>query len=206
MDERFDQLVATNKRANEVAGEDPLNAPQIGCPKVVYENPYQRIYRVDADFGEFTKNYFVSDTGHRAGVLVVDRGMVLLVRQYRLLLNGLSWEIPGGKVDEGEAPEGAAVRECLEETGTRCLNLRPLVFYHKGLDTAYNPTHIFLAEEISESHEPDGVHFEEVSGWEWVPLDRCVEMIFNQEIVDCLTIVALLAHQSRKGQQVQTHR
>jgi mutator protein MutT len=27
------------------------------------------------------------------------------------------WEFPGGKVHEGESPENAAIRECLEETG-----------------------------------------------------------------------------------------
>jgi 8-oxo-dGTP diphosphatase len=27
------------------------------------------------------------------------------------------WEFPGGKIEQGETPEAAAVRECLEETG-----------------------------------------------------------------------------------------
>jgi mutator protein MutT len=27
------------------------------------------------------------------------------------------WEFPGGKVEQGESPADAAIRECLEETG-----------------------------------------------------------------------------------------
>jgi 8-oxo-dGTP diphosphatase len=36
------------------------------------------------------------------------------------------WEFPGGKIEPGETPESAAVRECLEETG---LAVEPLHRY-----------------------------------------------------------------------------
>jgi 8-oxo-dGTP diphosphatase len=36
------------------------------------------------------------------------------------------WEFPGGKIEPGETPEAAAVRECLEETG---LQVQPLFRY-----------------------------------------------------------------------------
>ena len=42
---------------------------------------------------------------------------VLLVRQYRHAAGGYLWELPAGSVDDGEAPEAAALRECQEELG-----------------------------------------------------------------------------------------
>jgi 8-oxo-dGTP diphosphatase len=51
---------------------------------------------------------------------------VAVVRNHRQFLVGLRpagaslagyWEFPGGKIQVGETPEQAAVRECLEETG-----------------------------------------------------------------------------------------
>jgi 8-oxo-dGTP diphosphatase len=33
------------------------------------------------------------------------------------------WEFPGGKIERGETPEAAAVRECLEETGVEAAPL-----------------------------------------------------------------------------------
>lgn len=169
--------------------------PVISERQLVYENPYQQVYSVKANFGSFSKEYFVTDTGQRAGVVAMNDGNVLLVRQYRLLINDLSWEIPGGKVDPGETPEAAAVRECLEETGIRCFNTQQLMFYHPGLDTRHNPTHLFYSENTSEEPEDLEIHPDEVTASEWVPLDRCLEMIFNGQIVDSFTIIGLLAYQ-----------
>lgn len=44
-------------------------------------------------------------------------GEIVLVWQYRFGTDALSLEIPGGVIDPGEAPEVAARRELLEETG-----------------------------------------------------------------------------------------
>jgi 8-oxo-dGTP diphosphatase len=53
--------------------------------------------------------------GDRACAVVVEEGKLLMVRQtYR----GQSfWTFPGGAIEPGETPEGAAVREVQEETG-----------------------------------------------------------------------------------------
>lgn len=172
--------------------------PKIGPRQLTYEDRHQKIYRINADFGSFTKEYFVRDVGHRAGVLVVHDGAVLLVRQYRLLINDYSWEIPGGKVDEGETPETAAARECLEETGIQCSALRPLVDFHPGLDISYNPTHVFYVEEFVETgkaHSDPG----EVVHQEWVPLERCMEMIFSNQIMESLSMIAILTYKTLKN-------
>ncbi|GGX40359.1 NUDIX hydrolase [Streptomyces noursei] len=51
-----------------------------------------------------------------AAAVIVRDGRVLLVR--RAVEEGdLRWQFPAGKVEAGESPEQAAVRETLEETG-----------------------------------------------------------------------------------------
>ncbi|WP_256220765.1 NUDIX hydrolase [Streptomyces sp. CC53] len=50
-----------------------------------------------------------------AAVVVQDR-RVLLVRR-RVAEGALSWQLPAGKIELGETPEEAAVRETHEETG-----------------------------------------------------------------------------------------
>ena len=59
-----------------------------------------------------------------AAALVDADGRVLVQRRARAPLAGL-WEFPGGKLEPGEAPEAALVRELAEELGisteTACL-------------------------------------------------------------------------------------
>ena len=160
---------------------------------VVYEDRNQRIDRVVARFDGFEKEYLVSDFGERAGVLVVRDGAVLMVRPYRLLINGLSHEIPGGAVDPGETPAESAARECAEETGVLCRDLRPLLDYYPGLDTNRNRTYVFCSTDSSDTGDF-------VPGSRtWIPLQTCLDMIFKNQILDALTVTAILAFSAKTG-------
>ncbi len=170
-------------------------APRIGPGEIVYRTRYQRIARVRADFPDVTKEYFVTEFGERVGVVPVRDGAVLLVRQYRLIPRGLSWEIPGGGLDAGEDPESAVRRECLEEAGVAVRSLVPLLSYHLGLDTLWNPTYLFYTEDFEElQHLPAKG---EVAERAWVSLPRVREMIRRGEIQDSMSLLALLALQMR---------
>lgn len=48
-----------------------------------------------------------------------DQGRILLQKRLDPMILGAheKWEFPGGRIDYGEAPEEAVVRECLEEIG-----------------------------------------------------------------------------------------
>ena len=69
----------------------------------------------------------------QAGQLFIQR------RPENGLLGGL-WEFPGGKVEQGESPEQAAVREVEEETGWQIRLLEPL----RPIDHAYSHFRITL--------------------------------------------------------------
>lgn len=165
--------------------------------QTTYQTRFFEIYHSRADFGPFTKDYFVVNFGPRGGIVAVRENSVLLVRQYRYLVDGLSWELPGGTIDDGESPERGAVRECYEETGVICRDLRPLVVYYPGLDNVDNRTTIWYSENI-EPKSPFVRNEEEVREIAWVPLQQCMEMIFKQEILDAMSVTGLLAYHHQR--------
>lgn len=120
--------------------------------------------------------------------MVVQNGNVLLTRQYRLIINDLSYEIPGGNIEKGESSEAAAMRECLEETGIQCFNLRQLIRYHLSLDISKNYTHVFCTEQSRRAENSDSANYV------WIPLADCIRMVVEGRIQDSLSIIALLVY------------
>ncbi len=165
-------------------------------PKIVHQNPFYKISLVQIDFGDFKKDYYISDFGQRVGILLFREGQVLLTRQYRFVIDDLAWEIPGGAVDEQESIEEAALRECYEETGAHCRNLKKLISYQQSLDIIRTPTHIFYTDEFVEDPEhkksPD-----EVARCQWIDFEECFKMIDMGEIVDGFTILGLMTYKNK---------
>jgi len=176
--------------------------PVKGKPQVVYRNKYSYVYSQKVNFGTFSKEYFVTYFGEKAGILVVKKDAVLLVRQYRLLINGLSYEIPGGKVDAGEDPRKAAIRECEEETGIRCRNLVPLLNFQYSPEAVYSPNYLFYTKDFTAVRTFLPVPGE-VSAIDWVKIPRCLKMIEKGQIGDILSMLAVLYYSHKKAKEVK---
>ena len=77
------------------------------------------------------------DIVHHTGsvvILAVDESgsepHVLLERQYRHAVKDYMWELPAGRIDEGENELAAAKRELLEETGYRAKSWRRILKFY----------------------------------------------------------------------------
>src|SRR5882724_5045609 len=92
--------------------------------KVAYEGPafWVTTDEVLEPSGVRTRRDIVRHSGSVV-VLAVEETksgpQVLLEQQYRHAAQQYLWELPAGRIDEGEKPLAAAKRELLEETGYR---------------------------------------------------------------------------------------
>ena len=103
-----------------------------------------------------------------AGVAAVDNaGRVLLIWRHRFITDSWGWEIPLGKVEEGESPIQAAAREFEEETGWRAGPLRHLIDVQPTPGISDSRHHVYVASTATQVGEPDGIESERT---EWIPL------------------------------------
>ena len=138
---------------------------------------------------------------HPGGVSVValgEDGCIPLVRQFRYPFQTQLWELPAGKLEPGEEPLPAAMRELSEETGLEAERWTELCMLYATPGYCTEKLYLYLAEGLHQgTAHPDPNEFLDVAR---VPLDEVLAMISRGEIHDAKTVVgALQADRLRRG-------
>ena len=109
-----------------------------------------------------------------AGAVVLRRGReVLLVHRPKYD----DWSFPKGKVDRGEHPLAAAVREVEEETGLRVRLGRPLGDQHYEVNGRGKTVHYWTARVVGDDDISSYLINQEIDELVWVSCQRAVEML-----------------------------
>ena len=129
-----------------------------------------------------------------AGVVVFRPGReVLLVHRPKYD----DWSFPKGKLDRGEHPTAAAVREVMEETGVRVRLGLPLGSQHYPIKVGTKQVHYWVARAIGEGdvsgYEPNA----EIDEVAWFPVDKARRRLSYQFDVETLNEALARARKTR---------
>lgn len=159
----------------------------------LYESDWVGLSLVDVELpsGARFEHHVVRMPAHASGVVVSDpeRGVLLLWR-HRFTTDTWGWEIPAGRVDDGETPEDAGRRETLEETGWEPGPLRPITSYFPHNGTSDATFHLFRADGAEHRGEPTDP--DEAERVEWLTWEQVRQELAAGHVGDGLSLTALL--------------
>jgi ADP-ribose pyrophosphatase len=130
---------------------------------------------------------------HPGGVCVLaldGEGRALLVSQFRYPYMAVLRELPAGKLEYGEDPYAAAVRELEEETGAVAGEFRPLGELYPSPGYCGEIIRMYLARELTFGESR--LDADEFLNVERIPFQQLVEQVLEGEIKDAKTIAAVL--------------
>jgi ADP-ribose pyrophosphatase len=125
---------------------------------------------------------------------------VLLERQYRYAANSSLWELPAGRIDQGESELAAAKRELLEETGYTATRWQRIVRYYASPGFVDETMAIYLARNLRRGRaQPED---DEAIRTRLVPLSSAGHMVTSGTIRDGKTLIGiLLISKASQGEQ-----
>lgn len=124
-------------------------------------------------------------------VLALLDGKMLVVEQFRKPLEKAQVEIPAGKLDGGEEPQAAALRELEEETGYTAKSLVHLSTFSTSPGFADEIIHLYFTEELDKGEaNPDE---DEFLTCEAITLEEALAYVKDGRICDAKTLLAVQA-------------
>lgn len=163
------------------------------APEVLYEGRVIRVERetVTLDNGHTTT---IEAVRHRGSVVILAQPSpdhIVVIRQYRPVIQRWIWELPAGSLDAGEAPDSAVVRECEEEIGLTPRTVSRLASWYPTPGFCDEIMHFYLCTDLVTPTGPVVQDADEQIEPATVSLTELRAMIDDGRVVDMKTVVAL---------------
>ncbi len=158
----------------------------------IYDSPWCGLRRdvIELSGGKLQEYHVVEISPAVAVVPVLPDGRIALLWQLRHPHGGTHWEIPAGRIHDGEDPKDAATRELLEETGLRSDDVRRVAGFYPTNGISPHYAHIFVARDCERVRDPEPDAAERLSV-HWMPESEVRARLEGAEFEDGFTALAL---------------
>lgn len=149
-----------------------------------------------------SKRELIFHKGAVATLAVTPEDKIILVKQYRKAIEKVSYEIPAGKLEVGEAgaEREAAARELEEETGY-VGELEFLYEFYTAIGFCNEKIKLYLAQHLKKVPNPLPQDDDEVLEILELSYEECMDLVASGDIEDAKTIIALQYYALHIGKQ-----
>lgn len=157
------------------------------------------VAQVELPNGEKSTREIVKHPGAVAIIPFTADGRLVVVRQFRKPLEKEIFEIPAGKLEQGEDPLETARRELREETGYQGEHFKLVTSFYTSPGFADELIYIYEATQLKPGHaEQDEDEFVEPH---LITLEEGLSLLANQKIHDAKTAFAIIYWQNKRLQE-----
>lgn len=148
--------------------------------------------------GKEAKREIVEHNGGVCAAILTEDDCVYLVSQFRCPYGETIYEIPAGKLEKGEDPYEAGIREALEETGCLANKLFSLGEFYPTPGYCGEIIHLYWTDDYTVKEQK--LDSDEFLNVKKMPFSKALEMVMNGEIKDGKTQTVLLKLAVMKGE------
>lgn len=159
--------------------------------ELIFDGRVVKLYKDNVELATGQKS-FREVVKHSGGVVILaeKEDKILLVKQFRYPMKEVMFELPAGKLENGEDPFEAAKRELEEETGYCANKWTDLGYVYTSPGYSDEKLYLYKAEDLEFTHcHPD--EGEIIQAFEY-KYDDVLKMITNGKINDAKTLCAIL--------------
>jgi ADP-ribose pyrophosphatase len=153
------------------------------------------VEKIELPNGSVMELEVVRHPGGAAVVALDDKDRICLLRQYRPAIDDWLWELPAGKIEDGESPLTTAQRELAEEAGLAAARWEELGCILSSPGVFTERVHLYLARGLSPV--ADTPHPDEVFELHWIALREAWLQARDGIIGDAKTVIALFRAAAR---------
>jgi 8-oxo-dGTP pyrophosphatase MutT (NUDIX family) len=147
------------------------------------------VENVELPNGSSMELEIVRHPGGAAVVALDEEFRICLLRQYRPVLDDWLWEVPAGKIDDGDPPLATARRELAEEAGLAAARWDGLGHMVSSPGVFTERVYLYLARDLTAV--PDTPHPGEIFELHWIPLRDALAQASGGGISDAKSVIAL---------------
>ncbi|MCP3917922.1 MAG: NUDIX hydrolase [bacterium] len=181
--------------ASPPANPDPFPPFGVHESRRIYDSPWCGLRRdvVVLPSGAL-QEYHVFEVSDAVSVVpVLPDGSIVMIGQYRYPHGKTHWELPAGRINEGEKPADGAARELEEETGYRAGRLEPLPGFYPTNGISAHYAHQFRAVDCELVGAPQPDDSEQLIVRVFRP-DEVRALLASGRVEDGFTAIGLMYH------------